>query len=69
MVYPASHHLPSSRNNELRETGMRSEADYIIHTASDTEEKEGTHASRINLSGDHARGDHHLVLAPEKTGL
>ena len=26
-------------------------------------------ASRINLSGDHARGDHHLVPGAEKTGL
>ena len=69
MVYPASQHLPSSRNNELRETGMRSEAVYIIYTTSDTEEKEGSHASRINLSGDHACGNRHLVFAPEMTGL
>ena len=48
---------------------MRSEAVYIIYTTSDTEEKEGTHASCINLSGDHARGDHHLVPAAEKAGL
>lgn len=41
----------------------------MINPASEPEEKEGTHASCINLSGDHARSDHHLVFASEKTGI
>lgn len=69
MLYSADCFSPDLGENGPGETGTNGEAVYIIYPASDTEEKEGTHASCINLSSDYACGDYYLVLAAEKTGI